>query len=880
MYEKNWYKKSSKSILEELNTSSDGLSKEEVIKRQKEQGLNVLPKEKKKNIFSIFIDGFKDPIVIVLLIAAFLSFVVGETIDAIAIIFIIMLDVILGTIEEYKANKTAEALQDLIRVNAIVLRNNVEQIIDSSNLVVGDIIILEAGSKISADARIIKCKNFSVDESILTGESINSEKQETVIKKEVPISERKNMVYAGTSVITGRAIAVVTEIASNTEIGKITIGVNNVEEEKSPLTIRMEKFSKQISACIIIISIIISIVLKIRGFGGTEIFLVVIALSVSAMPEGLPLARTMALTIASNRMLERNVIVKKLNSVESLGSCTVIASDKTGTLTVNEQTAKKIVLPDDSTFEVSGSGYNDKGKIEGNNLENIKLLIESTSINNEAHLEKTKEGWESFGDSIDIAFLALGKKYKIDISSIFKREIIPYESENKYSAMFYEKENNVYCTAKGSVEVILDFCDSMIVNNKKVKLDSKKILSQNDTLASLGYRVIAVASSKIKKEYNSNKIEKLQFLGLVAFIDPIRKNAIKSINDCRKAGIKVVMITGDHPLTAFSISKELGIAQYQNDIATGDEVEKYLNKSEIEFDNFVRNKTVFSRVTPLQKLEIVNSYKRQGEFIAVTGDGVNDAPAIKSANIGIAMGNGTDVAKDTSDMIISNNDFTAIVDGIKEGRIAYSNIRKICYLLLSCGLSEVIFFLFSIACGMDLPLVAIQLLWINIVTDGLQDLALSFEKAENGTMNEKPRDPKESLFDKNLILEVVISGTFIGILVFFVWYYLIKIGNVDITIARSYILMLMVFIQNMHVLNCKSEKSSIFKVHLLNNKFVIFSIIGAVLIQILFMETPILASFLQVKSMNITEILCMFVLAIPVLILMELYKVVRFYNKT
>ena len=881
MNKKDWYLKSNIKVLEQLNTSMNGLSNSEFINCQREQGLNLLPKKPQKRVISIFFDNFKDPIIIVLLIAAFLSFVIGEGIDSLAILFIIFLDLVLGTVEEYKANRSAEALQNLIKVDVKIIRDGKETVVDSSNIVRGDIIILESGNKISADARILECQNFTVDESSLTGESVNIEKNSNVIKKETPLVERKNMVYAGTSVITGRCIAVVTEIGEQTEIGKIAKEVNSIDNEKSPLTIRMDKFSKQISTLIVVIAVVVAVVLKIKGYEGTEIFLSVIALSVSAMPEGLHLALTMALTIGSNKMLKKNVIVKELNAVESLGSCTVIASDKTGTLTVNEQTAKKIVLPNNYVYEVSGSGYNDKGNIkgiDGASINDIDLIIKSGYINNEAKLEKVGKTFESFGDSIDIAFLALRKKHDIDLSGITKKDIIPYESEKKYSAVFYEKENQNYCAVKGSVEVVLDFCNTMIVNNKKTKLNKEHILEQNDSLAKEGYRVIALASSKVNKKYDKEKIENLSFIGLVAFIDPIRSSAVKSINNCRKAGIKVVMITGDHPLTAFSIAKDLGIAQYNNDVASGLDIDNYLNKSELEFDNFVRNKTVFSRVTPIQKLKIVESFKRQGEFVAVTGDGVNDAPALKAANIGIAMGSGTDVAKETASMIIVDDDFSSIVQGIEEGRIAYSNIRKICYLLLSTGLSEVLFFLLSIILNLPIPLVAIQLLWINIVTDGLQDLALSFEKGEKDIMEEKPRNPEESLFDKELAIEVGISGIFIGLLVFGVWYFLIKVANIEVITARGFVLMLMVFIQNIHVLNCTSEKNSVLKFSPKNNPFIMFSILSAIILQIIVMEVPVLSSFLQTSSMSILEIFTMFVLAVPVLIVMELYKVVRFYK--
>ena len=504
-----FYKVDYEDVITELASTKDGLTQKEIVKKQKQYGLNVLPSKKEKTIIEIFLSGLKDPIVIVLLFAALLSFFAGETIDAIAILLIILLDLVLGTFQEYKANKSAKALQNLIKVKSKVLRDGKEQLVDSSNLVVGDIILLEAGDKISADARIIDSKNLTVNESVLTGESINVEKNNEIIKKSVTLSGQSNMLFAGTNVTTGRAIAIVTSIGANTEVGKIADQVNNTEDEKSPLTIRTEKFSKQISVAIVIISIIIAFILLRKGYEGSEIFLSVIALSVSAMPEGMPLAFTMALTIASNRMLKKKVIVKKLNSVESLGSCTVIASDKTGTLTVNEQTAKKIILPNGEIFEISGSGYNDNGVItspSNYDIENIDLLIESTTLNNEAVLEKEKNKWKTIGDSIDIAFLALGKKHKINVSKINKKDIIPYESENKYSAVFYEKEEEIYCTTKGSVEVILDFSDKMIVDGKRKKLDKEKILKQNEELAKEGYRVIAVANRKVKADYRTSSI--------------------------------------------------------------------------------------------------------------------------------------------------------------------------------------------------------------------------------------------------------------------------------------------------------------------------------------------------------------------------------------
>lgn len=878
-----WQKKTEKEIMEILKTNRNGLKQEEANERIKKYGLNELPKAKKDNIFKIFFSEFNDPIIWLLIVSIIFSFIVGEVVDACAIIFIILIDAIVGTIQEWKASKSAEALQDLIKVQVKVLRDGKEQLIESNQLVIGDIVLLESGNKISADLRVIESRNLTVDESILTGESINVLKNADIIEKNYSISDCKNMLFAGTSVITGRGVAIVCETAANTEIGKIADKVTKTDDTKSPLTIRMEKFSKQITVLIIIIAIIIAILLYNNGIELKDIFLSVIALSVSAMPEGLPLALTMALTIGSNRMAKKNVIVKKLNSVESLGSCTVIASDKTGTLTVNEQTAKKIVFPDGTIYDVEGTGYNDSGEIvplNGESLDNAIYISELGLLNNEAGLEKKKDKWSYYGDSIDVAFLALAKKAKLDSNNKKILGKIPYESENKYSAVFYEREDKIHCTIKGSLEKVFEFCDYMIVNGKRVKINKELITEQNEKLASDGFRVIALADGEVtnfenKEIYNEKDINKINFIGLVAFIDPIRVETIDSIKDCKTAGIKVVMVTGDHPLTAFAIAKQLGITNIITEVTNGEEVDKYLKKGQEAFDKFVNNKRVFTRVTPLQKLEIVESYKRQKEFVAVTGDGVNDAPAIKSANIGIAMGSGTDVAKETASMIIIDDNFLSIVDGIKEGRNAYNNIRKISYFLLSCGFAEVLFFILATIFKMEMPLVAIQLLWLNVVTDGLQDLALSFEKDTDDIMKEQPRNTKESLFDKLLMQEILISGIFIGGIVFGLWYYLINVAHMEVAHARGYIMALMVFIQNIHVLNCRSEKHSAFKMSFKSNPLVLFSILSAIGLQILIMEVPLLSRILGTYSVSFVNMIYLFLLALPVLIVMEIFKLIK-----
>ena len=869
-----WYQMTRDELFTKLKTDENGLTHKEANQRLEKYGKNELPKKKKDSVIKIFFNEFKNPILILLLVAVIASLIGNEPIEALAIILIVLVDVSMGTYQENKANNTADALSKLVTVKTKVLRNGKEIVIDSADVVVGDFVFLESGDKISADLRIIEAHNFTVDESILTGESLAVNKHADPIKDDkLSISDQKNMLFSGTSVVTGRAKAVVVATALKTELGKIADTINNTKEELSPLTIRVNKLSSQISILVIIVALLITVLLISKGMPYNEIFLSVVALAVSAMPEGLPLALTMALTIASNHMAKKQVVAKKLYSVESLGSCTVIASDKTGTLTVNEQTAKKILLPNGLEYDISGVGYEIEGTITGEKLNYAQELALLGTINNEATL--TEE--ERFGDSIDIAFLVLGKKAKIKTDDIKIIDSIPYESENKYSAVFYEKNGETYCTIKGSLEKVLEFCSN---SNLVSKHNIKKLNEQNEGLAKDGLRVITLANGKIKKKdsYKESDIKDLTFMGMVGFIDPIRKEVVASIKQCRGAGIKVLMITGDHPLTAFAIAKDLKLTSSYDRVTTGAEVDEYLAKGEEAFDEFVKDKVVFTRVTPLQKLEIVESLKRQGEFVAVTGDGVNDAPALRTANIGIAMGSGTDIARETANMIVLDDNFKSIVSGILEGRVAYANVRKIIFFLVSCGLAEVLFFCLAILFDMEMPLVAIQILWLNVVTDGIQDFALSFERAENDIMKEKPRDPKESLFDKTILEEIIVAGTIIGLIVFAVWYYLIKVAHMDVPTARGYIMALMVFIQNIHVFNCRSEHASAFKVPLKNNKLIVFGVIASVLLQVIVMEVDVLSTLLQTVVVPFSSMIGLFAIASIVLVLMELYKKIRYHK--
>lgn len=667
-----------------------------------------------------------------------------------------------------------------------------------------------------------------------------------VLAKNTELAERLNIAFAGTVVTNGRGKGVVIGVGKDTEFGKVAENVLQTEDTKSPLEIKLSKFSRQISIGFIILAIILAIILYLKNYAISEIFSAVIALTISAIPEGLTIAMTIVLSIASNKMARKNVIIKKLNSVESLGSCTVIATDKTGTLTANEQTAKKIIFPSNKIVYIKGIGYNDVGEIkyEGNLANEIKTLGLMGMINNEASLKLENHKWSHSGDAIDTAFLALG--LKASINDVPKAEYrIAYEPAQKYSAVFFKQKDKMTVTVKGAPERILDFCEYMNIDGENQKIDKQKILYQNNQLAGEGFRVIGVAklnenSLEIKKEYNENDIKGLTFLGLVGFIDPIREDVEEAVQMCKNAGIKTIMITGDQKNTAETIGKKLGI-----------------NK-------------IYSRVTPMEKLEIVNNLKADDEFVAVTGDGVNDVPALKAANIGVAMGSGTDIAKDTGNMIITDDNFSTIVKGVEEGRRAYNNIRKVIYLLLSTGFSEIILFVLSIIFNFPIPLLAIQLLWLNLITNGIQGDALAFEEDKENVLNKKIK--RQKIFDNLMIKEITISAIIMSVLEFVFYVYLYRIKNLDITLVRSYLLTFMVFLENIQIFNCRSERISMFKISGNNNRFLIISIILTMCIQTIIVRIPETAGFFGLITIPIENIGMLFLGTIPLIMGMEIFK--------
>ena len=849
------WNKNIEEVLKYFNTSKMGLTDKEVETRIKKNGKNTIPKAKKETLLQIFIEQFKSPIIAILIVAAIFAILTKAQADAIFIFAVIIINSIIGTHQEWNSEKNSQKLENMIRINSKVLRDGEVKLIDSENIVVGDIILLESGDKVPADLRLIEVNELSIDESILTGESIPKFKDTEIQEDRADLVDRINIAYAGTIVTKGRGKGVVISVGKNTEFGKVAENVITSEETKSPLIIRMEKFSKQISIGFILFASIMSIFLYLKSYSISDIFSTVVALTVSAIPEGLTIAMTIVLSISASKMAKKNVIVKKLNAVESLGSCTRIATDKTGTLTVNEQTAKRVVLPNDNTAYITGVGYNDLGEAETDenmekaSINQIKEIAKLGMLNNEADLKFENEKWKYHGDAIDIAFLALG--YKLNVKKDCEIiDMIPYESRLKYSSVLYKENSdkgiNYISTVKGGVEKVLEFCDKMQFGENVVELDYNKIINQADNLSNEGFRVIAlakgVATNLGDNKYTEKDIPKLTYIGMVAFVDPIREDVAEAINECKKAGIGVSMITGDYKLTAEAIAKRLGIDD------------------------------VHARVTPIEKLEIVEKFKNDGEFIAVTGDGVNDTPALKAANIGVAMGSGTDIAKETGNMIIVDDNFSSIVKGVEEGRKAYNNIRKVIYLLLSTGFSEIILFVLAIIFGLPIPLVAIQLLWLNLISNGIQGDALAFEKDIEDVMNKKVKKKDEKIFNKLLINEIFISSVIMGIVEFIVYVYLLKVKKTDIETTRALLLTLMVFMENIHIFNCRSEKISLFKIPFRYNKFLIGSIIITSLIQVVIVSVPTLANFLKISVVQIKEVLVLLLLTIPVLFTMEIFK--------
>lgn len=880
------YAESSEAVLSALQATPHGLDSSEAKARLARYGRNTLPTAKPQSLISIFLHQFTSPLIYVLLAAAILSLVIQEWSDAGFIAAVLLINAFIGTYQEHSAQRAAEALRNLVTAKSRVLRDGETYLVNAEELVPGDIVLLESGDKIPADLRLLECRDLEVDESLLTGESLPVLKVEHVIlDSETVVGDRINMTFAGTLVGRGRAHGVVVHTGLSTFLGRIASDVLFTPPPKAPLQVRMDKFVHRVALFVLAAVFIMLTVAVIQGLPLSEMFLLAVALAVSVIPEGLPVALTVALAIGMHRMSRRNVIVRRLLAVEALGSCTLIATDKTGTLTVNQLTVRRISFANGKTWSVSGEGMIPEGEVltpQGAPVADEQAMLEqlchTAVLTNEAFLGRDEEGWIHQGDAVDISLLVMAHKIGLvreEVVTTFPEiESIPYESEHAYSASLHRVNQQPVAFVKGAFEKLLPMCSTMTIPGADKPIDITLIETQANALASEGYRVLALASGPVSlaegEEFSERHLHGLTFNGLVGIIDPLRKEVKEAVAACHGAGIKVAMITGDHPATAMAIAKELNLLQDSDRIVTGSQLAEAIDNGEI--DKITPHTNVFARVGPHQKLHIVESLQRNGYFVAVSGDGVNDAPALRAAQVGVAMGrSGTDVARETAALVVTDDNFASIVAGIEEGRVAYANVRKVIFLLISTGAAELVLFTLALLWNQPLPLVAVQLLWLNLVTNGIQDVALAFEPAEGHELSRPPRSPKEAIFNRLMIERVVISALVIGIVAFLLFQWLLAQGY-SIDEARNGTLLLMVLFENVHVFNSRSETLSVLRHNLLRNKILLIGTVVAQLIHIAAMYTPWIKDVLHIQPVSLEFWLEMLSLALIVLVTMELHK--------
>lgn len=883
-----WHALAAEDVLARLEGSPEGLTTQAATARLAEVGPNVLPQRPPPTLLAIVLHQFKSPLIYVLLAAAAVALALGDMTDAAFILAVVLLNAGLGTFQEWRAERSAAGLHRLLSTSARVLRDGAIRRIPAEELVPGDVVVVESGDRVPADLRLLRVNDLSVDESFLTGESLPVSKDLSILPEDTPVSDRRNSAFAGSTVMSGRARAVVVATGLRTEVGSIAESVTTAETAKPPLVIRMEAFARQISFVVLGASVVLGVVASLRGMPLLDVFFLAVALAVSAIPEGLPVAMTVALSIATSRMAARKVIVRRLTAVEGLGSCTYIASDKTGTLTVNRQTVRLVALPGGPRVRVTGEGYtghgevtSDKGgSISGGTRARVERLARAGVLCNEATLRPGEPEGEHSGDAVDVALLALGYKAGAEPDAIraLVRVVgeIPFESERSYAATFYRDDGGLRVAVKGAIEVLLPRCTTQLGPDGREPIAAEAVHREALEVSGTGHRVIAVAEGAVPegpddRRWGEDHLPPLTLLGIVGLIDPPRPEAALAVAQCREAGITVAMVTGDHPATALAIARELGIAGAKEHVVTGPELAQLGGADQPAFVETVKDARVFARVTPAQKLHIVDALIRLGHFVAVTGDGVNDAPALRKANIGVAMGSGTDVAKDTAEIIVADDNFASIEAGVEEGRFAYDNVRKVTYLLISTGAAEVLLFTLALATGLPLPLLPVQILWLNLVTNGIQDVALAFEGGEPGAMRRPPRSPTEGIFNRLMIRQTAVAGIAMGLLAFGNWYLLLEAGFNQVD-ARDRLLLLFVVLQNFHVFNCRSETVSAFRVPLRRNVMLVFGVLAAQGIHILAMHVPLLQGVLQIAPVTLGEWLVPFAMATSILVTMESFK--------
>ena len=830
------------------NNLTTGLSENEVSCKLREHGLNTLAAKKKISVFKILFQQFSDFMVIILLAATMISVFMGEMTESVTIIAIVIVNAILGFLQEYRTEKTMEALKELAAPSAKVMRGGRMQSIPAEQIVPGDLILIEAGDRVPADAILIESNSLQVDESLLTGESVPVEKSIGINgRRSLDFSNEKSLIYMGTIVTAGRAMAVVHATGMNTEMGKIADMIQNIEDEETPLQQKLDHLGRLIVYGCLIICTIVSITGVIRGEKLFTMLLAGISLAVAAIPEGLPAIVTIALALGVQRMLKKNALIRKLPAVETLGCASVICSDKTGTLTENKMTVRKIYAAD-NMIEVKGNGHNPEGafvvngrEVNPNKLGAVWLTLEIGGLCNNARMvrksnkadkitDKIKsmftsgEAWQIEGDPTEGALLAVAAKANLTEDALkknfFRIDEIPFDSDRKCMSVVCDNHRGeTLVFTKGAPDIIIRKCNKIYTSGGITELSpalKAGVIKVNDSMAGEALRVLGVAYRKLdSRVFNRVEIEKdLIFVGLIGMMDPPRKEAMEAVQKCRMAGIKTVMITGDHKLTAIAIARELNIFSTGEKVLTGADLE---DMDDRRLEKLANNVSVYARVSPKHKLRIVRVLKKLGHIVAMTGDGVNDAPAVKEADIGVAMGiSGTDVTKEASSMILMDDNFATIVAAIEEGRVIYNNIRKFIRYMLACNFGEVLTMFLGMLVGLPLPLLPIQILWVNLATDGLPAIALGLDPPEKDIMMRSPRGSEENIFSHGLLNLIIFRGVLIGLSTLAVFASVLCFTGQE-EAARTAAFVTLVITQLIHVFECKSERKNIFEIPVLNN---------------------------------------------------------------
>lgn len=885
-----WHAINASQVLHYLQTRFDGLTEIEANERLGVYGFNKIKVEKGISGATIFTKQMKEPLIIILLVAIMISAFVGDLVDAIIIIAIVILSILVGFIQEFKSEKAIEALKKMTAATCRVIRNNEESIIDVAELVPGDVIVMSAGDKVPADAYLIEAHNLEVDQSPLTGESVPVEKTVAVLSKDTALADRKNILYTITTVTYGRGKAVVFSTAMNTELGKVATAVQAIDVQKTPFEQKIRHTAKMLSIIMLVVVGIVSIVAFIRGLQLLEMLVLGISLAVAAVPEALPAVITASLSLGIHRMARQNAIVRRLSAVETLGSTNVICSDKTGTLTKGEMTVTSVYAYD-KFAHVSGLGYSLEGDLSESNIhkKNLMPLAKTMVLCNDAKIEIRQDKTDLIGDPTEIALLVCA--YKIGITKdkmnaeLPRVQEIPFTPERKIMTTIHKNlnhDNKLEAYVKGACEVILDRCINVLLDGKSIPLSDEvkaRIMTANDQMANKGLRVLALAYNELQESRypQENTENDLMFLGLVGMTDLPRKEAIDSIAQCKSSGINVIMITGDHELTAAAVAREIGViddaADQDRVMISGQDLETMDVTTLSEKVDYLK---VYSRVSPEHKLKIVQALKNKGHIVAMTGDGINDAPALKAADIGIAMGiTGSQVTKESASMILADDNFGTIVSAVKEGRRIFDNVKKYLVYLLSANLSEIIILAFSIMVGWPLPLLAKHILYINLATDGSPAIALGLEPHEPDIMKRKPRNPNESIFFgiKKWLIPIPIILASISLLLFA--HILLDNGwnsSFAIEKARTMVFGLIVFFELFFALSCRSFTHTINKLGFFGNKILLYSLLGESMAVIFLMNIPVLQELFDFVYLGATDWMLLLLLATTGFVYSEIIK--------